>query len=109
MGILDRAIDALKMMASLEGDLRRMSDNLVRVTEHVRDINNRLIRLESREDVTIKRAEAAAETAGSLSRAKELGEIRERIRSIEIYLRMASVGTSSPPILRAPTAENSAE
>jgi phage shock protein A len=99
MGMFKETVDALKAVVLLQNELSRLSSNVSRMAEHLDDLQQRIIRLESREEVLIARAEAAAQSAASLSRQNELGEIRERLVKIEMYLAAQAVAADPKLII----------
>jgi hypothetical protein len=61
-------------------------------------LHERVVQLEAREQVILARAEAAALTSSTYARDKELGDLRERILRIEIFLN-ANSSVSQTPVL----------
>lgn len=94
MGVFDKVAEALRQLVLLQDEIRRQSNNFEKLSQKVAaldaqmaELAKQLIRLETREAVVISRAESAAREASVLSRQNEIGEIRERLRTIELYLR----------------------
>lgn len=99
MGVLKETIDALRSVILLQDQLNRLSSNVGKMAERLDDVQQRLIRVESREDAILARAESAARTAATGARQSEIGDIRERLVKIEIYLASQAAATAAVPKL----------
>lgn len=95
MGMFKEAIDTLKAVLLLQDEIKRMSTNLSRLAEKSDDMQQRIIKLESREDAIVSRAQAAAQMASGSLVSSEIGGLRERLAKIEVYLAAISVGRAN--------------
>ncbi|MBR1123998.1 hypothetical protein JQ628_20890 [Bradyrhizobium lablabi] len=86
MGLLKETLEALKAVILLQEEIKRLSGNASKMAERLETLHERVIQLEAREQVIVARAEAAAQAASSQARDKELGDLRERLLKIELYL-----------------------
>jgi hypothetical protein len=102
MGMYEDVKEFLKFAVLLKEELARMTSNLKRVADKLDDLHSRVVRLEVRDEGHVNRTETTVQAAASSIVHKELGEIRERLAKIEMFLHSTTVMGNVPKSLEPP-------
>jgi predicted nucleic acid-binding Zn-ribbon protein len=94
MGVLGQALEALKSVVFLQEEVKRLGNNVARITDRLDEMRTSTARIEAQQQTAITIAQQAAQ----LSVGSELGGIKDRLNKIELYLAMRE-GTSRESIV----------